>query len=243
MRRSDLEPAFVLHRRAYRDTSLLLELLTRDHGRLGAVARGVRGRRNRNAGLLQPFQALTVTWQARGEMATLTGFEAADRPRALAGRRLVSGFYANELLIRLLQREDPHPGLHAAYAALVEALADQAVGEGPALRRFERDLLAAIGYGLALERDVHGEPLDPGGQYRYDLERGAEAVSQADGPGIHLRGASLLALAAGLPDSAAEAELRPLLRRVLRLYLGERPLRSRELYATYRTAENRGRES
>ncbi len=243
IRRSELEPAFVLHRRAYRDTSALLELLTRDHGRIGAVARGVRGKRARNAGLLQPFQPLTVSWQARGELATLTGVEAGGRPVFLSGRRLVSGFYANELLIRLLQREDPHPGLYAAYRELVAALAGDAVAEGAALRRFERDLLAAIGYGLALSEDVAGQPIQPAAWYRYDPEHGPVPVPDTAGTGIHVRGASLLSLATGLPDAAAERELRRLLRRVLRLYLGARPLRSRELYGSYAAVDRRPSEA
>jgi DNA repair protein RecO (recombination protein O) len=241
-RRSELEPAYVLHRRAYRDTSVLLELLTRDHGRLGAIARGVRGRRSGRAGLLQPFQPLTVSWQARGELATLTGYEADGRPLVLVGRRLISGFYANELLIRLLQREDPHPTLYAAYAELMTALAGGDVPEGVALRRFERDLLAAIGYGLALTHDVSGQPLDPEAWYRYEPEHGPVPVPDTAGTGIHVRGASLLGLAAGLPDPAAERELRVLLRRVLKLYLGDRPLRSRELYGTYAAADRRSSE-
>lgn len=230
-RRAELESAFVLHRRAYRDTSALVELLTAEHGRLGAVARGVRRGRSRQAALLQPFQPLRVTWQARGELGTLTGVEAAGRPLTLTGTRMVSGFYANELMIRLLAREDPHEGLFARYSGLLAGLADGAT-PGPELRLFERDLLAATGYGLLLDRDTAGEPIAETGWYRYDLEHGPTPVA-ADSAGLRLPGRALSELAAGRPSEAMDPWLKRLMRSALRLYLGDRPLKSRELYARY----------
>lgn len=240
-RRVTLAPAYILHRRPYRDTSLLIELLTRDHGRVGAVARGAR--RGRLAGLAQPFQPLLASWSGRGELATVTGLEGAGPPPRLSGPRLVSGFYANELLLRLLQREDPHAEVFDAYAAALAGLGSSRVAEGSVLRVFERDLLAGLGYGLLLTEDVAGRTLEPDGWYRYDPERGAEAVAAPGADELHVRGRSLLALAAGVPDNSAERELRPLMRRVLGLYLGDRPLRSRELYASYLATSRRGMES
>lgn len=236
-RRVELVPAYVLHRRAYRDTSLLVELLARDHGRIGAVARGAR--RGRLAPLVQPFRPLLVSWTGRGELATITALEEAGAPVRIDGARLVSGFYANEILLRLLQREDPHSEIFDAYARLLGLLAASEHAEGAVLRTFERDLLDALGYGLSLHEDVDGRPLDPGTCYRYQPEHGPVAVTMPEGGGLYVRGRSLLSLAAGLPDAVAERELRPLLRRILTLYIGERPLRSRELYASYLATSRR----
>lgn len=231
-RGAELEPAFLLHARAYRDTSLLLEVLGREHGRIGLVARGVRGRRSRLAGILQPFQPLAISWQARGELGTLTGAESAGRAVILGGRRLVSGFYANELLLRLLGREDPHAGLFNRYGRLLDELAG-GTAEAVALRGFERDLLGALGYGLPLTQDAAGDPVVPGRWYRYDPELGAEPVTAA-GPGRGVvAGETLLALAADRLDEPAALAARDLMRAALRPHLGARPLKSRELYARY----------
>lgn len=238
-RRGELEPAFVLHRRPYRDTSALVEFITATHGRVGAVARGVQRARSRQAGLLQPFQPLRISWQARGELATLTGVESAGRPVTLAGTRMVSGFYANELMIRLVAREDPQPDLFAAYQAVLSRLGSSGA-EGPPLRVFERDLLAASGYGLLLDRDAGGHPVEAGQWYRYDAEHGPEPVAEPRGPGVRLPGEALLALAAGEPDARADRWLKRLMRATLSLYLGDRPLKSRELYARYRRTPNAG---
>jgi len=237
LRRGELEQAFVLHRRAYRDTSALVELFTLEHGRVGAVARGVRRRRSSLAAVLQPFQPLIVSWQARGELATLTGAEGAGRALALTGRHLVSGFYANELLLRMLGREDPHPDLFPSYARLLGALAEHAA-EGPALRGFERDLLAATGYGLLLERDAEGMPVERDAWYRYDLESGPTRVSRAAGPGVHVSGSALLALHHDHQTAADDPALKRLMRAALRLYIGDRPLKSREMYARYRSDQD-----
>jgi DNA repair protein RecO (recombination protein O) len=228
-RGGQLEAAFVLHRRAFRETSALVELFTREHGRVGLVARGVRGKRARNAGVLQPFSRLSVSWSAQGELGTLTGVEAAGPVRGLSGRRLASGFYLNELILRLTRREDPLPELFDRYAETLAALAGGA-GEAPVLRLFERDLLAALGYGLQLETDTTGARVTDDRHYRYELEHGPVPVGGAQPGMLHLSGASLLALASGhFGDADTEREALRLTRAALRLYLGDRPLKSREL--------------
>lgn len=232
--RVELEAAYVLHRRAYRDTSALVELLTADYGRVGVVARGVRGRRTTGqAGLLQPFQPLRVSWYSRGELGTLTGAEAAAGPTVLTGERLVAGFYANELLLRLLVRQQPHAVTFGSYAALLSQLAGDAP-MGPSLRVFERDLLTDLGYGLSLTSDTEGQPVVAEHWYRYDLEHGPVRAASADGPGLRVPGRALLALAQDQPTAEDDGKLKPLMRAALRLYLGDRPLKSRELYASYR---------
>ncbi|WP_440995563.1 DNA repair protein RecO [Arhodomonas sp. SL1] len=227
--RATLEPAYVLHRRPYRDTSLLLECFSRDHGRVGLIARGARRPRSRLSGVLQAFQALTLSWQGRGELATLTDAELAGPPRHLQGTRLISGLYANEILLRTTARNDPHPTLFERYVALVTALAVDAGSEGALLRIFERDLLASLGYGLSLERDRDGRPVVPQGYYGYDPGTGLYPISGERGEAV-IGGRVLLGLASGEPAAAASAEARALMRRALAPYLGERPLYSRSLY-------------
>jgi len=216
----DQQPAYVLHARPYRETSLLLECLTRDHGRLGVVARGVRRERARlQRAQLEPFQPLALDLLLRGELATLRGAEPVGMPLRLAGDAGLAGLYLNELVVRLTGRQDPQPDLFEAYDRTLPRLA----GEGTLawqLRRFERDLLASVGYALQLETEADsGEPIMPEGWYRYQVEHGP--VACAAGAARVIRGADLLALAADQrPDAAGVAALRRLMREVIRFHLG-----------------------
>jgi DNA repair protein RecO (recombination protein O) len=214
------QPAYVLHSRPYRETSLLLECLTRDHGRLGVVARGVRRERARlQRAQLEPFQPLALDLMLRGELATLRGAEPTGVPLRLTGDAGLAGLYLNELVVRLTGRQDPQPELFDTYARTLARLAapDTLAWH---LRRFERDLLAAIGYALQLEHEADsGEPLEPDGWYRYQVEHGP--VACAAGASRAIRGADLLALAADrCPDVAGLAALRRLMREVIRFHLG-----------------------
>lgn len=224
--RIEQQPAFVLHSRPYRETSLLLELLTRDHGRLGVVARGVRGERARlRRALLEPFESVSVGLMRRGELATLTAIERTATSTPLAGQAVLAGLYLNELMVRLTARDDPLPVLYEAYARTVGRLS---AGEPTAwtLRRFERDLLQAIGYALPLQHEVgNGEALDPAGHYRYGLGEGLLPCAPSDPEA--LCGRDLLALAADrMPDAEAAPALRKLMRQVIRFHLGGAELRS-----------------
>lgn len=216
-----LQPAYLLHRRPYRDTSLLLECFSRDHGRVGLVARGGR---SRLAGVLQPFTPLLLSWSGGGELKTLTGVEPDGYADPLRGAALAAGFYLNELLLRGCARLDGHPPVYAAYGRALAALRGPAIE--PALRRFERDLLAGLGYGLLLTHDARGGAIMPDGRYHYRPEHGA--VPAADGD---LSGAALLALQHDtLDDPAHWPALKRLLRSQLRWHFGDRPLKSRALY-------------
>lgn len=221
------QPAYVLHARAWRETSLLLEAFTRDFGRVGLVARGVRGARARvPRSALEPLQALRLDWSGRGELQTLTAAEPAGTPHAFRGDALLSAMYANELLVRLTARNDPHPRLFDRYAGLLDDLTDAA---SPAwhLRCFERDLLVAIGYALQLEHAADtGAPIEPGRTYDYLPEEGAVEVREQSG-GVRVRGSALLALASGEhPDAEDLAALRRLMRTVIGAHVGERGLQS-----------------
>ncbi len=226
--RVEASPAFVLHRRPYRETSLLLELITPDHGRLGAVARGARAPKSRLRGHLQPFLPLHCDWVARGELATLTGAEAQGPPLLLRPPATLYGLYLNELLLRLLPRRDPQPDLFQRYAHTLAHLA----GPEPeaALRLFERDLLALLGYALELRRDHRGAPIDPQAHYRYDGH--APRASAADDPEA-IPGAVLLALAEGRLEAAHLPHAKRLTRARLAPLLGSRPLESRRLFRAY----------
>lgn len=230
-RRHQLERGYLLHQRPYGDRDAVLEVFSREHGRLGLIAKGVRSGRSRRAGMLQPFGELLLSWLAKGELGVLREVEPAQTPLVLSGTALVSGFYLNELLLRLLRRDDPHPELYDDYQRAVQLLAGGAP-EDYVLRVFEKQLLANLGYGLILEHDIGGQPIVPDAQYQYLAEMGPQL---APGPGAAtVSGRALLALAEESPQLASHArELRDLLRTALALHLGEQPLKSRELYRQF----------
>ncbi|MHA6203804.1 DNA repair protein RecO [Dyella soli] len=224
--RIEQQPAYVLHSRPYRETSMLLECLTRDHGRLGVVARGVRTERARlQRAQLEPFQPLLLDLLLRGELATLQGVECTATPARLAGDAGLAGLYLNELVVRLTGRQDPQRELFDAYARTLPRLT---ASEPLAwtLRRFERDLLEAIGYGLQLEFEAEsGEPVEPGQHYRYAVELGPAPCRP--GTAHALRGSDLLALAQDhMPDAAGLSALRAMMREVIRFHLGGGELRA-----------------
>lgn len=232
------EPAFVLHHYEYGETSLLLEMFTRQHGRLGLLAKGVRRARSPLRAALIPFQPLTVSFSGRGELPTIGSAEPLAAAPALRGNSLFCGLYLNELLLRLLHRHDPHERLFESYGA---ALARLAAGENTeaVLRIFEKRLLEDIGYGLVLDHDVaEHAPLLAGGLYRYLPERGPVAAERASGEGIPVHGASLLALAhERLENEEVLREAKRLLRVLLARQLGDRPLLSRDLFRPARSPD------
>lgn len=231
-RRIELQPAYLLHTRSYGDTSLLIEAFTPEHGRVGLIAKGARGPRSKTRAHLQPLRPLLLSWSARGELGTVTGIEAQGQPAALSGEPLFCAWYANELLMRLCAREDPHPILFAAYVGLLDRLAEDTE---PALRAFECRLLEELGYGLRLPQD-----LEPQQRYRYDWERGPLPADE-DGEEV-FRGASLIALREDrLLDAGLRQDARRLLRGALRRQLGGRPLETAKLLRQLRELEAGGK--
>lgn len=246
MHRFESQPAFVLHARPYRETSLLLELLTLDYGRIGVVAKGAR-KALKTRGLLQPFVPLLVACTGRTELLTLTGYEQNGVLPLLKGRRLISGFYLNELLMRLLHRSDYDPILFQGYETAVMDLATSK-NEQSILRAFEKMLLKALGYGLQLSKEVTtGEKINPAGFYLYDPERGPIGVDivtsniHKNNMGLNVgsylySGKSLLALSEEnldestiLGDAKILGEMKRLVRQALMPHLGGRPIESRKL--------------
>lgn len=238
--RAELQPAYVLHHRPYRDTSRILELFTREFGRVSVFARGARGGRNRAGSLtsvLQPFNRVLVSWTGRGEAGQLTGAEFDGPFRVMPPGQLVNGYYLNELLLKLFARHDGHPEVFDLYAATIDALKqpDQALR---ALRVFEKRLLEALGYGLVLDVEATTQaPVQADRVYHYRLDQGAvRAMDLAEGA-LVFRGSSLLALAREdlhTPDALGDA--RRLLRAALERCLDGRELRSRQVLLALRRA-------
>ncbi|MFC7301634.1 DNA repair protein RecO [Cognatiluteimonas weifangensis] len=232
------EPAFVLHTRPWRESSLLVEVLGASHGRLGLLARGVQGpKRHVLRAALQPLQYLRIDAVQRGELAQLRAAEALDAAPRLAGEATLAAFYVNELVLRLAPRGDPQPDLFVAYARSRARL-----GAGAplawTLRRFERDLLQALGFGFDCAVDGDGLAIDPAARYRIDPEYGPRRLLRdrgRDDRSDAATGRALLALAADedLAASALDADdlagLRRALRPVLTYHLGGRGLKSWEL--------------
>ncbi len=236
-RRVQLQPAYVLHHRPYRDTSRILELFTRDHGRVTVFARGARGSSGKSAALtsiLQPFNRLLVSWTAGAEAGTVNGAEFDGAYSILPPNRLVSACYLNELLMSLFARHDTHTDVFELYGetlGLLKSTADPL----PLLRVFEKRLLEALGYGLSLSHDATGAPLEPDCAYHYRLEQGAvRAHDVAEGPLI-FAGSSLLALhREDLQHPGSCAEARRLLRAALDRVLEGRELKSRQVMLALR---------
>jgi DNA repair protein RecO (recombination protein O) len=228
--RVDNERAFVLHAYPYSETSLLVDAFTRDYGRLPLLARGARRPRSALRGVLIGFQPLLLGWSGRGEVRTLMRAEWMGGFPLPAGDALLCGFYLNELLMRMLARDDPHERLFDDYA---NALARIAHGDGPepVLRWFEKRLLKEAGYALVLDRDVlTGDPVTPDAQYTYEPERGPVATVRAREGDTVVSGAALLALAADdFTDSRTLAQSKALMRMLINHRLDERPLFSRQM--------------
>jgi len=220
-----LAAGYVLHHRPWRDTSRILEVLTREHGRLTLFARGVRGPAAKLSPVLQPFQRLLLSWSGRGDAPLLTGAERAEGGEALPAACLLPAFYLNELLLRLTTRHDPLPDLFDHYH---EALARLGAGTAlePCLRIFEKRLLEVLGYGVDLVSEAHGGAALAPDRY-YDFRPGHGLVPAREAGGA-LRGSSLLALAAEeLSDARALTDARRLLQAALAGCLEGRPLASR----------------
>jgi DNA repair protein RecO (recombination protein O) len=223
MLRLTAEPAFVLHRRQYSETSLLLELYTANQGRVGVLAKGARGRQSTLPALLQPFQPLRIGAAGRGELLRLAAAEADGPTIALAGQAALAGLYLNELMVRLCPRGDPHPRLLERYHSALRGIANPAAMAWE-LRRFERDLLDELGYGGDYAHDASGARIEGGLRYRLQPQSGFVGVAEGE-DGIS--GWALLALAQDRsPGSQELQELRRLLRQLIALHLDGEPLQS-----------------
>ncbi|MDJ0939262.1 MAG: DNA repair protein RecO [Woeseiaceae bacterium] len=227
--RSELEPAFLLHYRPFRDSSLLLDVLSRDHGKLALVARGARQAKSRLKGVLRPFLPLRLSWLLRSDLGTLTGAELDGPPLTLTGDSLLSGYYLNELLLNFLHRHDPQPEVFAAYAETIGRLA-AADDPAPVLRVFEIELLRLMGYALNLDHDATtGAALTGDVRYEFRPEQGPVEVSRSEGSMV-FSGDELIAIRElRFDEPAALRSAGRLLRAVVSHHLGGRELKSRKV--------------
>lgn len=226
-RRIDAEPAFLLHAIAYRETSLIVDLLTRNHGRIAAVARGAKRPRSGLRAVLMSFQPLNVSFSGERDLRNLIDAQWLGGLAAPQGDALLCGFYANELLIKLLAREDAHPALFDGYLRMLTQL-----GHGdslePVMREFEWLLLREIGYGIDLQRDNANRPIEPDARYRLRLGTGFDRVGAAELNTV--AGDTLLALAGSRFDTPTVlAEAKALTRAILSHQLAGQTLVTRRI--------------
>lgn len=229
-----MHPCYILHQRPFRETSLILDVFSVEYGRVDLVARGAKRSKSGRNNILQPARKLHLAWSARSEMGTLTAAEVSDASPDIRGRELLTVFYINELLIRMLHKHEPHPELFNIYDATLATL-------GPAervekiLRVFEKHLLNTLGYGLVLDHEPEtGKKIKRDAQYYYLLNHGPASIRPDVAGHVPISGQALLALEneAAWNDDIAR-EIKGLMRFVLDEHIGGRPLQSRALYKAY----------
>jgi DNA repair protein RecO (recombination protein O) len=244
-----MDRGYVLHSYPYRETSLILQVWTEKHGRLGLVAKGARRPKSASRAVLVPFQPLSLDWFGRGELRTLKTAEPYAPATPLAGNSLLSAFYLNELLLKLTTRDDPHEGLFEAYDEAITALRSisrtahieprtsslepRASNLEPILRRFELRLLQELGYALEMVREAgHGPPIAAEREYFYVVERGAVAATEGETPGnaVRLRGQTLIDLERGrFEDAATVSQAKQLMRLLINHSLNGQELATRAI--------------
>lgn len=226
----DAQPAFVLHSYPFRETSLIVEAYSRDHGRIALVARGARRPKSSLRGILLAFQPLLLSWSGKRELRTLIRAEWQGPYAPLRGQALICGFYLNELLLKLLPRDDPHEELFSVYENTLAALGGSADPSG-LLRRFELALLRELGYAVVLDRDVEqDEPVARERSYVYVVERGPVSGGHERAIGVELSGQTLIDMQSGIFTSAAtQQQGKTLMRALINHYLGNQVLHTRQL--------------
>ena len=233
--RQDNQPGYVLHTYPFRETSLVVEAFTRSHGRVAMGARGAKRPRSAMRGNIMAFQPLGLTWSGRGELRLLLRAEWQGWQPRLQGKALLCGFYLNELLLKLLPREDAHEQLFLDYQAALARLAAEPEPSA-VLRRFEKALLRELGYALALDRDsASGGEIDPHRSYAYEPERGPVAVNGAAHAGLLLSGQTLLDIVRDdYSDPLTLQQAKALMRLLIGHRLEQKPLNSRRIFEELR---------
>jgi DNA repair protein RecO (recombination protein O) len=234
LHRQDNQAVVVLHTYPFKETSLVVELFSQQFGRIAAVAKGARRPRSAMRGMLQSFQLLSGAWSGKNELKNLHSLDWNAGLTLLRGEALMCGFYMNELLLRLLPREDAHESLFAYYANTINVLSNMQVPENGAdlastLRRFELKLLQEMGYAVPLLQDENGADIEADKTYRYEAEYGACDLS-ATKNGVPLSGKTLLDMARDdYADAVTQNQSKQLMRYLLAHYLGDKPLHTRQL--------------
>ena len=232
------EPAWLLHHRPFRDSSRILDILSRDHGRLSVVARGSRSAKSRLRGILRPFLPLRLSWVIRSDLGTLTGAEINGSLMSLSGDALLSGYYLNELLLNFLHRHDPQPEIFEVYSDTIANLGSDGNLQAK-LRQFEFELLRMLGYALNLDHDTHSrETIVEDNLYEYRPEQGPVLIKDRHGPMI-FAGRQLLAISQqqfDKPDVLRDAGR--LLRETIDYHLGGKELKTRKVLKELRRSGN-----
>lgn len=229
--RQDNQPVFVLHTYPFKETSLVVELFTREFGRISAVAKGARRPRSAMRGMLQSFQPLLGAWSGKLELKTLHSLEWYAGLLMLQGEALMCGFYLNELLLRLLPREDSHEALFDEYAQTLISLSQAPSDSANILRRFELRLLQSLGYAVPLTHNIKNEMVLSEAQYYYVPEMGPVSVRHDyQENGVQLLGKTLLDMANDdYSDVQTQQQSKQLMRLLVAHYLGDKPLHTRQL--------------
>ena len=222
------QPVYVLHSYPFKETSLVVELFSKEFGRIAAVAKGARRPHSAMRGMLQSFQMLDGAWSGKNELKTLHSLDWSAGLTLLKGEALMCGFYMNELLLRLLPREDAHENLFAYYQATLKTLAESQ-NLAITLRRFELKLLQEMGYAVPLLQDENDMAIEADKNYRYEAEYGACELSVTKN-GVQLSGKTMLDMARDdYADSTTQSQSKQLMRYLLAHYLGDKPLHTRQL--------------
>ncbi|MDR1367791.1 MAG: DNA repair protein RecO [Candidatus Accumulibacter sp.] len=222
------QPAYVLHSHPYSETSLVVEIFSRDFGRIALLARGARRPRSALRGLLLAFQPLEVAWSGKGEVQTLVKAEWQGGQPLLSGKALLCAYYLNELLLHLLPRADAHEQLYSAYAGTLLRLADHPRESD--LRVFECALLRELGYGLTLKHDADGFPIDPSEDYAYEIERGPTRAKDRD-QAFLVKGKTLIDIGGGdFSDPRSLAEAKQLMRILIAYHTSGKDFQVRKFF-------------
>jgi len=231
--RYSLNDAFILHSRSYRESSLIVDLFTREHGRVSVVAKGAKKSKRSLLGVLQPFTPVLVSWTGKSELHTLTNVELNGVFKYLYGTNLLCGYYVNELILRFLHKEDPYEILYAAYSKVISSLRKTKNIE-PTLRQFECILFQELGYGLNLTSDLQtGNKVEALKYYYFDIESGP-SLEQMSEMNVTVSGETLLSLENNnLVDKKTLSESKKLMRYIINYHLGGKPLKTHQLKWKY----------
>tara|TARA_R110002072_G_scaffold196017_4_gene353415 strand:- start:1077 stop:1799 length:723 start_codon:yes stop_codon:yes gene_type:complete len=227
-------PCYILHRRDYRESSLILEVLSREHGRVSLVAKGAKRNKKRQGINYNLYQEYLMSWVSKSELGTLVDVELATIMNSICPKQMMTGFYMNEIILRLLHKHESHPELFDSYKSTIEELSKNNT-EQVLIRYFEKTLLQTLGYGLVFDQDLNtGDHIIAEVDYYYKLNFGPTSNSQDSRVGIPVSGSTLIGLNnETLVDAKNKNEAKILLRSLLNQYLGEKPLASRVLYQEY----------
>ena len=237
----DFTPGFILHRRAFKESSQIIDVLSRDHGRISLVAKGSKYNKKGQAGLLQAYQPLLLSWIGKTELCTLTAVESAGPAFLLQSQSALCGLYINELMVKLLPQSEADPALFDIYQQALFGL-QEANNNEVTLRLFEKRLITELGYGLALDYEYDtGEAVQVERDYYYLADTGLYRWDQ-DQPYPKISGRSIQILSKEQAfDGQSLIEIKQLMRRVIHFYLAGNPLQSRSLFQSYQPRQPEGK--